>query len=107
MMRTQFTHVEVILLSWQPLPDELSGLSTDWMYTDSRFYRIAQADIKDGLSVGLLGLFESLKRQSRITDFCSRVIGTQRTTTHFLPNTRPLLERGLPDWVRPEIRPGE
>jgi hypothetical protein len=103
MMKTQRTHVEVILLTWQPLPDELLNLSANWMFTDSRFYRIAHADIMDGLSIGLIGLFERLKQQSRITDFCSRVVVTQRTTTVSLPENQPLVGRELPDWVRPDI----
>jgi hypothetical protein len=104
MMRTQFTHVEVVLLTWQPLPDELLHLSANWMFMDSRFYRIAYADIMDGLSIRLIGLFEHLKQQSRITDFCSRVVVTQRATTDVLPETQPLVGRELPDWVRSDIQ---
>ena len=45
MSRTQITYVEVVLLSWQKLPDELLSLSANWLFLESRFYRIAQADM--------------------------------------------------------------
>ena len=41
MRRTLLAHVEVVLLTWQQLPEELVALSADWVYK-SRFYRIAR-----------------------------------------------------------------
>jgi hypothetical protein len=104
MRKTQFTRVEVILLVWQPLPDELLNLCADWMFTESRFFRIAQADILDGLSIRLIGLFEHLKQQNRITDFCSRVVMSKQIVSNTSPDTEPLMMGELPDWVRPEIQ---
>jgi hypothetical protein len=89
MSRTQITHVEVVLLTWQKLPDELRSLSADWVFIECRFYRIAQADIVGELTIELLGFFEQLKKESRITDFCSRVVVTEQAR-----------HCELPDWVR-------
>lgn len=99
MSGTQLTHVEVVLLTWQQLPHELLGLSSDWMFTDSRFYRIAQADIMGELTIDLLGLFERLKDEHRIADSCSRVVMLKRPATSHLPNTEQAVASGLPDWV--------
>jgi hypothetical protein len=90
MSRTQITHVEVVLLTWQKLPDELLSLSADWTLLECRFYRIAQADIEGELTLELLGFFERLKEENRITDFCSRVVVTEQAS-----------HSELPDWVRP------
>jgi hypothetical protein len=101
MSRTQITYVEVVLLSWQKLPDELFSLSANWMFLESRFFRIAQADMGGALTVEVLGLFEQLKKQNNITDFCSRVVIRMQDAT-----TQPI-ERAqtnysaLPDWIRP------
>lgn len=101
MSRTQITYVEVVLLSWQKLPDELLSLSANWLVLESRFYRIAQADIVSALTVEVLGLFEQLKGQNSITDFCSRVVVRKRDVT-----TQPIEKvqanySALPDWVQP------
>jgi hypothetical protein len=101
MSRTQITYVEVILLNWQKLPDELLSLSANWLFLESRFYRIAQADIVSALTVEVLGLFEQLKGQNSITDFCSRVVVRTRGVT-----TQPIEKvqanySALPDWVQP------
>ena len=96
---TQLTHVEVVLLTWQHLPVELLSLSSDWMFTDSRFYRIAQADIAGELTIDLLGLFEQLKDEHRIADSCSRVVMARRTTKALSPNTAQAVKSELPDWV--------
>jgi|GEM_PF-1563071 len=103
MSRTQLAHVEVVLLTWQQLPDELINLSADWMFTESRFYRIAQADIVGVLNIGLIGLFEQLKAQNRITDFCSRVVVIKQITYREVSDTEQIVANELPDWVRPEI----
>ncbi len=105
MDRTQFAHIEVVLLTWQQLPDELTKLNTNWLFTDSRFYRIAQADIVDGLNIGLIGLFEQLKAENRITDFCSRVLATKLGASQQGPDTEQIIVSELPDWVRPEMAP--
>jgi hypothetical protein len=101
MSRAQITYVEVILLSWQKLPDELFSLSADWIFTESRFYRIAQADMSRALTVEMLGLFEHLKKQNSITDFCSRVVvKIQEMTTQPLDRVQANYSV-LPDWIRP------
>ena len=94
MSGTQLTHVEVVLLTWQQLPNELRGLSSDWMFTDSRFYRIAQADITGELTVDLLGLFEQLKDES-----CVRVVIAKQSAPLHLPDTEQAVKSELPDWV--------
>ncbi len=89
MSRTQITHVEVVLLTWQQLPEELLSLSADWIVMECRFYRIAQADMVGALTIELLRLFERLKEENRITDFCSRVVLTGQAR-----------DSELPDWIR-------
>ena len=101
MSRTQIAYVEVVLLSWQQLPEDLLSLSANWIFTESRFYKIAQADIVSALTVEMLGLFEQLKKQNYITDFCSRVV--IRTPNRF---TQPIDRMQanyslLPDWIQP------
>ena len=102
MSSTHIACIEVILLSWQKLPDELRSLSTNWIFTESRFYRIAQADMDSSLTVEMLGLFEQLKKYNHITDFCSRVVVRPKEMT-----TQPLDRvkanySNLPEWIRPE-----
>ena len=97
MRGTQLTHVEVVLLTWQQLPVELLNLSGDWMFTDSRFYRIAQADIAGELTIDLLGLCEQLKNEHRIADSCSRVVMAKQPA--HTPNTEQAIKSTLPDWV--------
>jgi hypothetical protein len=96
---TQLTHVEVVLLNWQQLPLELLSLSSDWMFTDSRFYRIAQADIAGELTIDLLGLFEQLKEEHRIADSCSRVVIAKQVAPAHTSNTEQAITSELPDWV--------
>jgi hypothetical protein len=103
MGRALLAHVEVVLLTWQQLPDELITLNADWMFTESRFYRIAQVDIVGGLNIGLIGLFEQLKAENRITDFCSRVVVIKQAAYHEVPDTEQVVTSELPDWIRPEI----
>jgi hypothetical protein len=103
MGRALLAHVEVVLLTWQQLPDELITLNADWMFTESRFYRIAQVDIVGGLNIGLIGLFEQLKAENRITDFCSRVVVIKQAAYREGPDTEQVVASELPDWVRPEI----
>jgi hypothetical protein len=98
-------HVEVVLLTWQQLPDELIALSADWMFTESRFYRIAQADVVGELNIELIGLFEQLKAEQRISDFCTRMVAIKRAATLELPETEQLARSDLPEWIRPEIEP--
>ncbi len=101
MNRTQIAYVEVILLSWQNLPEELFSLSANWIFTESRFYRIAQADMGSALTVEMLGLFEQLKKQNAITDFCSRVVvKAQEMITQPLERMQANYS-ALPDWIRP------
>src|SRR5215471_9057152 len=101
MSRTQINYVEVVLLSWQKLPDELFSLSANWVFIESRFYRIAQADMDGALTVEVLGLFEQLKKQNYITDFCSRVVvRTQDATTQPVDGVQANYSL-LPDWIRP------
>lgn len=101
MTSTQTAYVEVILLSWQKLPEELFSLSANWIFTESRFYRIAQADMGSALTVETLGLFEQLKKQNCITDFCSRVVvKAQVVTTQPLDRVQANYSV-LPDWIRP------
>lgn len=101
MTRTQLTHIEVVLLTWQQLPSELVSLSGHWIFVDCRFYRIAQVDMTGDLTIELLGLFEQLKEENRITDFCGRVIPIKQRNTHILPDTGDTLKNELPDWVLP------
>jgi hypothetical protein len=106
MSRTLLTHVEVVLLSWQQLPDELLTLSTDWIITESRFYRIAQADISGGSSgfgIQLIRYFEALKTENRICDFCSRLVAATQDSYPFSPDTEQLSASELPAWVRQEV----
>ena len=101
MSRTQITYVEVVLLSWQKLPDELFSLSANWLFMESRFYRIAQADMGSSLTVKVLGVFEQLKKQNYITDFCSRVVvRTYDATTQPIDRVQANYS-ALPDWIRP------
>jgi hypothetical protein len=102
MGRTLLAHIEVVLLTWQQLPDELITLSADWLFTESRFYRIAQADIVGGLNIALIGLFEQLKAENRISDFCSRVVAITREAPRDMPDTGQVVASALPDWVRQE-----
>jgi hypothetical protein len=102
MSKMQITCIEVILLNWQKLPDELRSLSANWIFTESRFYRIAQADMVSTLTVEMLGHFEQLKKQNHITDFCSRVVvKPQEVTTQPLDRVQANYNF-LPDWIRPE-----
>jgi len=101
MSRTQITYLEVVLLRWQQLPNELLNLSANWIFTESRFYRIAQADMGSTLTVEMLGLFEQLKKQNYITDFCSRVvIRTPDRSTQPVDKIQTNYSL-LPDWIRP------
>jgi hypothetical protein len=103
MSRTLLTHVEVVLLSWQQLPDELLTLSADWIVTESRFYRIAQADISEvagGVNIQLIRFFEELKAANRICDFCSRLVAVTQDTYPQSPDTEQLMASELPAWVR-------
>ena len=101
MSRTQITFVEVVLLRWQKLPDEFLSLSANWTFTESRFYKIAQADMVNALTVEMLGLFEQLKKQNHITDFCSRVvIRTPDRSTQPIDRVQANYSL-LPDWIRP------
>src|SRR5205085_4512864 len=103
MRRTLLAHVEVVLLPWQQLPEELVALSADWIFTESRFYRIAQADVVGGLNIGLIGLFEHLKSENQISDFCSRVVAITQEVLRSVPDTEQIVASELPDWVRQEI----
>ena len=99
MRRTLLAHVEVVLLTWQQLPEELVALSADWVFTESRFYRIAQADVMGGLTIALIGLFEHLKAENQISDFCSRVVAVAQEAFREVPDTEQLIKSELPDWV--------
>ncbi len=101
MSRTQITHVEVVLLTWQQLPEELLNLSADWIVMECRFYRIAQADIVGALNLELLRSFERLKAENRITDFCSRVVITGQTGESGSLNLEQVRGSELPDWIQP------
>ena len=106
MDRTQFTHIEVVLLAWQQLPVELTRLNVHWTFLESRYYRIAQADIQEKLNISLLEFFEQLKREHDITDFCSRVVMVKSETYRRIPDTEQLKVLDLPDWVWAEVEPG-
>lgn len=94
-------HVEVVLLSWQQLPEELLSLSANWMYLESRFYRIAQVDMEGVLTIEMLEFLEQLKEQHQIADFCSRVIAReQAVSTKTIDLGEPKYNE-LPEWVRP------
>jgi hypothetical protein len=101
MSRTQITHVEVVLLTWQQLPEELLSLSASWIVMECRFYRIAQADIVGALNLELLRSFERLKAENRITDFCSRVVVTGQTGESGSPDPEQAKGSELPDWIQP------
>jgi hypothetical protein len=101
MSRTQITYVEVVLLRWQKLPDELFSLSANWIFLESRFYRIARADMVGALTIEVLGLCEQLKGQNTITDFCSRVVVKKPNVTTQPIDRGQVLYSELPDWVRP------
>jgi hypothetical protein len=73
MSRTQITFVEVVLLRWQKLPDEFLSLSANWTFTESRFYKIAQADMVSALTVEMLGLFEQVKKSRTISPIFAAV----------------------------------
>ncbi len=98
MERMQSTHIEVVLLTWQQLPDELTRLNAEWTFVESRFYRIAQTDIRESLNIGLLELFEQLKQENGIADFCSRIV-LSKPELQKIPNTGQLDTHDLPDWV--------
>jgi hypothetical protein len=101
MSRTLITHVEVVLLTWQHLPEELLRLSAEWMFLEGRFYRIAQVDVMDALTLELLEFFERLKEEHRITDFCSRMIVAGQTDEIETIKSGQTKYSELPDWVRP------
>ena len=99
MRRTLLAHVKVVLLTWQQLPEELVDLSADWLFTESRFYRIAQADVMGELTIALIGLFERLKAENQISDFCGRVVAVTQEALREVPDTEQFLKSELPDWV--------
>jgi len=101
MNRKQITHVEVVLLTWQQLPEELFSLSTEWVFMECHFYRIAQADMESGLTLELLEFFEQLKEENRITDFCSRIVLARQTDESKLLDSYQIQMSELPDWIRP------
>jgi hypothetical protein len=101
MSRTLITHIEVVLLTWQHLPEELLRLSAEWMFLEGRFYRIAQADLVGALTLELLGFFEKLKEEERITDFCSRMIVAGQTDEIEPVSSGQSKYSELPDWIRP------
>jgi hypothetical protein len=97
-------HVEVVLLSWQQLPDELLSLSANWMYLESRFYRIAQVDMEGVLTIEMLEFLEQLKEQHQIADFCSRVIAREQAVSTKTIDLGEAKYNELPEWVRPKWR---
>ncbi len=94
-------HVEVVLLSWQQLPDELLSLSANWMFLESRFYRIAQVDMAGVLTIEMLEFLEQLKEQHRIADFCSRVVVREQAVFTKTIDLGEAKYNELPEWVRP------
>lgn len=94
-------HVEVVLLSWQQLPEELLSLSANWMYLESRFYRIAQVDMEGVLTIEMLEFLEQLKEQHQIADFCSRVIARDQAVSTKTIDLGEAKYNELPEWVRP------
>lgn len=101
MSGTQIMHVEVVLLSWQQLPEELLSLSANWLYLESRFYRIAQVDMEGVLTIEMLEFLEHLKEQNQIADFCSRVIAREQAAFAKTIDLGEAKYRELPEWVRP------
>src|SRR5260370_13103984 len=101
MSRTQMTRVEVVLLSWQQLQEELLSLSANWMYLESRFYRIAQVDMEGVLTIEMLEFLEHLKEQNHIADFCSRVIAREQAASIKTIDLGEAKYSELPEWVRP------
>jgi hypothetical protein len=97
----QIMHVEVVLLSWQQLPEELLSLSANWMYLESRFYRIAQVDMEGVLTIEMLEFLEQLKEQHQIADFCSRVIAREQAVSTKTIDLGEAKYNELPEWVRP------
>jgi hypothetical protein len=97
-------HVEVVLLSWQQLPDELLSLSANWMYLESRFYRIAQVDMEGVLTIEMLEFLEQLKELHQIADFCSRVIAREQAVSTKTIDLGEAKYNELPEWVRPKWR---
>lgn len=95
------TRVEVVLLSWQQLPEELLSLSANWMYLESRFYRIAQVDMEGVLTIEMLEFLEQLKEQHQIADFCSRVIAREQAVSTKTIDLGEAKYSELPEWVRP------
>jgi uncharacterized membrane protein len=74
------------------------------LFPSTFFLSIAQADIVGVMTIELLGLFEGLTAENRITDSCSRVVVTKQTEYNKFPDMGKALESELPDWVRPEIQ---
>jgi len=101
MSRTLITHVEVVLLTWQQLPQELLNLSAEWVFLECRFYRIAQVDIVGALTLELLGFFEQLKEEHRIIDFCGRMIVAGQTDEIKSVEIEQAKYSELPEWIRP------
>lgn len=95
------TRVEVVLLSWQQLPVELLSLSANWVYLESRFYRIAQVDMEGVLTIEMLEFLEQLKEQHQIADFCSRVIAREQAVSTKTIDLGEAKYNELPEWVRP------
>jgi hypothetical protein len=94
-------HVEVVLLSWQQLPDELLSLSANWIFLESRFYRIAQVDMAGVLTIEMLEFLEQLKEQHRIADVCSRVVVSEQAVFTKTIDLGEAKYNELPEWVRP------
>ena len=95
------TRVEVVLLSWQQLPEELLSLSANWIFLESRFYRIAQVDMEGVLTIEMLEFLEQLKEQHQIADFCSRVIAREQAVSTKTKDLGEAKYSELPEWVRP------
>jgi len=85
------THIEVVLIDSQKLPDEFLVLSEEWKYLVGGIYSIVQTDLTRELTPAEHALIERLKSEGKI------IAGANRTRTV----ETGISETALPDWAEP------
>ena len=85
------THIEVVLIDSQKLPDEFLVLSEEWKYLVGGIYSIVQTDIMRELTPAEDALLEQLKSEGKI------ITGARRTRVVESASS----ETALPDWAEP------
>ena len=85
------THIEVVLIDSQKLPDEFLVLSEEWKYLVGGIYSIVQTDIMRELTPAEDTLLERLKSEGKIIAGASRTRMVESASS----------ETALPDWAEP------